>query len=74
MTRSTVNPAGAFSSTPVQSVGDVYRLMIRAFEGVGIDTAALDARLLLSEFMEIEAAALISDPFRLIGFGIFPYM
>lgn len=67
MTRSTVNPAGAFSSTPVQSVGDVYRLMIRAFEGVGIDTAALDARLLLSEFMEIEAAALISDPFRLIG-------
>lgn len=67
MTRSTVNPAGAFSSTPAQSVGDAYRLMIRAFESVGIDTAALDARLLLSEFMEIEAAALISDPFRLIG-------
>ncbi len=58
------NVPAEFCVSSGQSLGDAYRSMIRAFQAVGIDTAALDARLLLSEILAIDATVLISNPGR----------
>ena len=52
---------------PDQPVGEAYRSMTRAFKIAGIDTAALDARLLLCVILEIDAAVLIAQPDRPVG-------
>ena len=56
-----------FAIAPSQSVGEAYRSMTRAFKIAGIDTASLDARLLLSVILQIDAALLIAQPDRPVG-------
>ena len=60
----TVEP---FAISPEQSIGEAYRSMIRAFTVAGIDTAALDARLLLAHALEVDTATLISAAERPVG-------